>query len=257
MSSRCTLTLLHIAVMTSSPDMVKLLLDTYKKRQPNEWSSTLNSFFLGDMINVTDENGQTPLHLAVIHNRRKIVKLLLEYEEIILDIQDSNGRTALDIAKSKNNQDIINMLQAKKGCTPDIFDNMLNIVSGLYNQAVIYKMNTVGRDNGFPAYCSYLCSVTSGKLNEVIDDVIACDESTNKYLRAHSFIVLYCISNELDHLGNGLSLLEDCVLPYLDGSLYYLREVSKIIIYGPKSTMDTVTEPENVGRSLAAINSID
>lgn len=63
----------------------------------------------GAHINVQNEQGNTPLIIAVIHNRPKVVKTLLEMGADT-SIKNNAGNTALDIAHDMGYQEIANML---------------------------------------------------------------------------------------------------------------------------------------------------
>ncbi|XP_031777834.1 ankyrin repeat domain-containing protein 65-like isoform X1 [Nasonia vitripennis] len=72
--------LLHFAVVYSTPDIVKHLLDAGLPPDGRK--------------NHSKTKGRTPLHLAVIHNKYRVVKLLLDYG-CRIDVRDNSSRTAL------------------------------------------------------------------------------------------------------------------------------------------------------------------
>ena len=103
-------TALHSAVLFGSYRIVGALLE------------------YGANINIKDEHGDTPLHIAVNSGRNDIVKLLISYPEINLNLQNKNGDTPLHIAVNSCRDDIAKLLiscpeinlnlQNKNGDTP-------------------------------------------------------------------------------------------------------------------------------------------
>ncbi len=64
-------------------------------------------------VNVKDENGQTPLHLASIWGAKKSVKFLLK-KGADPGLKDNQGKTPLDLAKTLNKQEVIDLLEKNK-----------------------------------------------------------------------------------------------------------------------------------------------
>src|SRR5262249_44594816 len=61
-------------------------------------------------INTTDENGQTPLHLALRNDNFAIVKFLLDNGADI-NILDKNGKSPFDIAVHYSSDEVIGLLE--------------------------------------------------------------------------------------------------------------------------------------------------
>jgi ankyrin repeat protein len=53
----------------------------------------------GANMNTMDENGHTPLHLAMRNNHRSVVELFLKADANVL-IQNKQGKIALDLARA-------------------------------------------------------------------------------------------------------------------------------------------------------------
>ena len=57
--------------------------------------------------NVVDEDGNTPLHIAVERRRLSVIKNLLARKEIDTNIRNSHGKLAIEIAMERNDRDAI------------------------------------------------------------------------------------------------------------------------------------------------------
>ncbi|GAB2279549.1 hypothetical protein Dimus_014192 [Dionaea muscipula] len=77
--------ILHMTSRSGKADMVSYLL----KRQDIDRS-----------INLRDEDGNTPLHLAVLGGHAKVVSIFTWDERVNLSLQNKLGMTALDVAES-------------------------------------------------------------------------------------------------------------------------------------------------------------
>jgi hypothetical protein len=83
-------------------------------------SSHTSSYLCGDylcleypeLIDVKDKHGQTALHLAVLHHRRDLIRVLLEHKPSV-KIKNNDGYTALDLARHLNNIEVLEILQPK------------------------------------------------------------------------------------------------------------------------------------------------
>lgn len=83
---------LMAATVKGQTELVKLLLE--KNADPN----------------LTDANGTTALHYAVMFEQEQIIKSLLNYGAKA-NIKNGSNQTALEIAKIKNNQKILEILK--------------------------------------------------------------------------------------------------------------------------------------------------
>lgn len=100
---------IHKNIMSGEINMVKLLLQKNPK-----------------LINERDENGYTPLHIAVICNLKEMVNLLLEKGSEINAI-DNMGWTPLKIAYEGEFTEIIEVLRCSGGFIPeDIHEAIIN-----------------------------------------------------------------------------------------------------------------------------------
>ncbi|XP_053101867.1 2-5A-dependent ribonuclease-like [Hemicordylus capensis] len=75
----------------------------------------------GAVVNKKDASERTTLILAVENQSQKLVKALLEKEQVDINAADKNGRTALMVATEKKNWDIAKTL-CEKGARTDIGD---------------------------------------------------------------------------------------------------------------------------------------
>ena len=58
------------------------------------------------ILNKSNQDGQTGLHLGSEKNKLKVVKFLIEQPEINLNVQDQKGSTALHLAIKKNSLEV-------------------------------------------------------------------------------------------------------------------------------------------------------
>lgn len=80
-------------------------------------------------INLSDNNGYTPLMQGIKSNNNKITDLLLERKELNINAQDVTGATALMEAVYENNYKIIEkILLTRKDIDPNIQDTLGNTV---------------------------------------------------------------------------------------------------------------------------------
>ena len=56
-------------------------------------------------MNTLGPDKRTPLHLAVLQENPEIVKLLLKFPNIQIDLRDHNEMTAYDLAKKYNQKE--------------------------------------------------------------------------------------------------------------------------------------------------------
>ncbi|GBF50430.1 ankyrin repeat domain protein [Leptospira ryugenii] len=87
---------LHYAVERGEDELVSYILNNQS----------------ADVIGKTDLYGNSPLHLAVIHQRKEILDLFLQYNPD-LNLVDRHGETALDLAFASGNEEIKNLLSNK------------------------------------------------------------------------------------------------------------------------------------------------
>ena len=73
-------------------------------------------------INDIDDDGDTPLTVAVKYNEEEIVKFLLTQPELQLDTRDCNGVAALHLACFGYNSNItlLKLLCKERRCTPSV-----------------------------------------------------------------------------------------------------------------------------------------
>lgn len=91
-----------------SPTETKLLMiRDFNGRAPVHWAAVCGQVevlkYLKAGINLTDNDGWTPLHLAVLHDRLEVVGQLATLSAD-LEIRDRRGRTALDLAREDKNR---------------------------------------------------------------------------------------------------------------------------------------------------------
>jgi ankyrin repeat protein len=77
---------LHLACSFATRDIVKHILKRVEIRQ---------------CINVQNEKGNTPMHIAATSSRRDIIDLLLEIEDVNDTIRNVDGKTPLDLADTE------------------------------------------------------------------------------------------------------------------------------------------------------------
>ncbi|XP_065047879.1 ankyrin repeat-containing protein At2g01680-like [Musa acuminata AAA Group] len=76
----------HVAVEKKNLEVVKYVL-----RSP----------WLTELVNAQDDEGNTPLHLAVISRNKKMVQVLLSCASVNASVMNNSGRTPVDLASSK------------------------------------------------------------------------------------------------------------------------------------------------------------
>ena len=89
----------------------------------------------GADVNMTNDNGQTPLHYASSRNREDIAKCLLEAGAHI-NAADKLGNTCLHRAASRGHLSMVKLLLSEKGITIDSLDCQKN--TPLYVYRVIF-----------------------------------------------------------------------------------------------------------------------
>ena len=95
------LSLLHLAVRNNHPDIVQILLNQAKQLNQN-------------IVDTTDTNKQTPMHVACMLGYEEVVRILLE-NDALTDIPDKSGNTALELALAKKHLTIARLIQKKNG----------------------------------------------------------------------------------------------------------------------------------------------
>ena len=53
------------------------------------------------MVNISDEDGNTPLHVACLSLQDQIILILFEHSSVDTSIQNHNGKTARDLLATK------------------------------------------------------------------------------------------------------------------------------------------------------------
>ena len=105
-------TALHFAVTTGDSETVSLLLSTE-----------------ASLINVQDDQGQTPLHYACLKSSKgnnEVVKLLLSHNECDLNVVDKGGNTPFKISLACHNYDAARLLMENSKCDLSIGFHPLN-----------------------------------------------------------------------------------------------------------------------------------
>lgn len=87
---------LYYAIINGHEDICRVLLRYQKKNKLN--------------LLLMNPEGNTPLHLAALHNRLDILELLLTHEPQLINIKNQNGDTALKIACDHYNTNMIRRL---------------------------------------------------------------------------------------------------------------------------------------------------
>ena len=91
---------LHSACLCSNPEVLKTLLELAKVCG------------IPSNINTKDNDGQTPLHVAVTNQRAKVVEYLLNHaqnEGIIVHSRDQLGKTPFHYARVTKNQELVDL----------------------------------------------------------------------------------------------------------------------------------------------------
>lgn len=81
--------ILHMAAGNGRSDMLKYLLEDMLKRHKELAQCA---------INLRDEDGNTPLHLAVINKHPKVVYVMTQYKQVQLSLENKDGCSPLDAA---------------------------------------------------------------------------------------------------------------------------------------------------------------
>lgn len=76
----------HVAVEKKNLEVVKYVL-----RSP----------WLTELVDAQDDDGNTPLHLAVISRNKKMVQVLLSCASVNASVMNNSGHTPVDLASSK------------------------------------------------------------------------------------------------------------------------------------------------------------
>ncbi|XP_058454187.1 serine/threonine-protein phosphatase 6 regulatory ankyrin repeat subunit B-like isoform X2 [Malaya genurostris] len=87
-------TALHLAAIHDNYEIVNLLIER------------------GASVMAKDAIGRIPLHMAIEENAKKVIEILLKHEQIneMLDTSDKNERTALHLAAYSKNHELVNLL---------------------------------------------------------------------------------------------------------------------------------------------------
>ncbi|PWA35929.1 Ankyrin repeat-containing protein [Artemisia annua] len=87
-------TVLHIAVLGESPELVDYLVSIMSK----------------DDLEIPNINGATALHIAAITGNTEIATILIRENNNLLDIPDHDGKTPIDIAALCRKRDMVDLL---------------------------------------------------------------------------------------------------------------------------------------------------
>eukprot|EP00039_Didymoeca_costata_P023762 m.8160 g.8160 ORF g.8160 m.8160 type:complete len:527 (-) comp3848_c0_seq2:116-1696(-) len=134
------MTALHWAAFHKRPNHVRILLSKgaqeeiidVDKKSPLHWASQNGSPMCCQMlimsksarlVNETDKNGNSCLHLAAAGGYGNVVKVLARVNAVVMDARDNNGRTALHWAAAAGHDKACEAL-LNLNCNPNIKDNV-------------------------------------------------------------------------------------------------------------------------------------
>ena len=89
------------------------------------------------LLQSTDEQGNTCLHLAALHNHHEILSFLLEHSRISPDAQNRDGLTALHLA-CENGIQCVRALLDHPGA-----DRVINMGRGNQNKNLFFRPKNV------------------------------------------------------------------------------------------------------------------
>ena len=69
---------------------------------------------LGADVNIGDEYGNTPLHLAIADGHTKCVASLMANPKIMMGLRNAKGLTQLQVAHVRGQKDIIDILEREE-----------------------------------------------------------------------------------------------------------------------------------------------
>lgn len=126
-------TALHIAVIKNIPKMVQLLIkkgakvDIFNKKKHTpihlavmESSKQCVKELLESSINIKDDDGDTPLALAIIKGDTHIIDLLLNHQNIDLSKTNNNGFSAFHMAALRDDPETVKKILQLKPAIVDI-----------------------------------------------------------------------------------------------------------------------------------------
>jgi ankyrin repeat protein len=122
-------TALHEAANNGHANVLELLLNKAKESNQKD-----------DLIDLPNEDGDTPLHLAVRTGGR-VVNVLLE-QGAALNVRNERGENVLDIARKGSNREVVKqlLLKAMTLSLDEQQDCLENIDGGIYNNVLVYAM---------------------------------------------------------------------------------------------------------------------
>lgn len=95
------------------------------------------------LIDVRDAEGNTPLMLAVLFNKKEMIELLLKHNADI-GVPNLKGETALDIAKHSHKEEIVQLLKKKINQSPYLFNDFDQAYIVPKNQQLRYLAKPIG-----------------------------------------------------------------------------------------------------------------
>eukprot|EP01062_Namystynia_karyoxenos_P055663 TRINITY_DN4669_c0_g3_i1.p1 TRINITY_DN4669_c0_g3~~TRINITY_DN4669_c0_g3_i1.p1 ORF type:complete len:1972 (+),score=534.70 TRINITY_DN4669_c0_g3_i1:57-5972(+) len=108
-------TAVHIAVRDGSQDMLQLVLrHTHEPAQSISGTPTGQRSGQANLLERTERNGHTPLHLACMQGSREAVTLLLKYAVNKLELihaSDKNGYRAADLARQHGHVELASLIE--------------------------------------------------------------------------------------------------------------------------------------------------
>ncbi|AZL15194.1 ankyrin repeat domain-containing protein [Rickettsiales endosymbiont of Stachyamoeba lipophora] len=101
---------LHVAVLNDSMECIETLITPLFGPAPSTQPLQPTQEQVSALVGEKNNQGNTALHLAILHNRLDVAKLLIQQQPSSLSKTNNDGNTALHIAALHNNVAAINFL---------------------------------------------------------------------------------------------------------------------------------------------------